>query len=346
LESAAGNLILEKDYPKTGYKGILELSPSSSEEGTAMVISAETVRYIKLGRNGIWERASLDHGELHFGLQDPPHDLSLAGDFTRVKQYLIDQGRNARTATRDARELLEFYQLDEKCLWITFAREHMWWAFARSQIKWLGGDGSAHGERSRDVIGQWSNKDINGNPLLFSRLSTRLTKVAGYRRTICNIEAADYVLRRINAVEEPTIARCTVAREEMLLATSEAIRSLHWRDFETLVDLIFSRSGWNRVSPVGGVQKLLDLEVEQPITRERAVVQVKSQADQKTLNDYIRRVDEASQFRRFFFVCHSPIGTLRLPEERDNVHVYADRELAEAVHRTGLHDWVLEKVTL
>jgi hypothetical protein len=304
------------------------------------------VRYIKLGRNGSWERASLDGGELQFGFQDAPHDLSLTGDLERIRKYLVDRGRNPRSATRDAREIYEFYQFDEKCLWITFAREHMWWAFAAPEVRWLGGHGTTHGERARNVIGAWSNKDLVGEPLRISRLSTRLTKVAGYRRTICGIEAQEYLLRRINGLEEPLLTKFAEARDAMLQVTDDAIRALHWRDFETLVDLIFARSGWNRVSINGGNQKLLDMEIEQPITKERAAVQVKSQADQRTLDDYIRRTDEAEQFSRFFFVCHSPRGQLRLPEDRNNVHLYQGSELSEAVLRTGLQDWVFEKISL
>jgi hypothetical protein len=310
-----------------------------------MAITATKTRYIKLGRNGSWERAALDGGEVHFGLRDAPHDLMLTGAFDAIRQHSIEQGRGEAAATRDAREAIDFYQLDEKCLWITFAREHMWWAFAAPEVRWLGGDGTSHGERVRKVIGGWNNKDCHGEPLRISRLSTRLTKVAGYRRTICGIEAQDYLLRRINGEQEPLLVKCTEAREAMLAVTAEAIQALHWRDFETLVDLIFTRSGWNRVSAIGGSQKLLDMEIEQPITKERAAVQVKSRADQKTLDDYIRRVDEAAQFRRFFFVCHSPRGQLRLPEDRDNVHVYKGSELAEAVLRTGLQDWLFEKIS-
>ena len=83
-----------------------------------------------------------------------------------------------------------------------------------------------------------------------------------------------------------------MAREAMLDVTVDALKLLDWRDFETLVDLIFARSGWNRVSAVGGNQKLIDLE--QSMTRERAAVQVKSQANQKALDDYTRRIDADS----------------------------------------------------
>jgi hypothetical protein len=177
-----------------------------------------------------------------------------------------------------------------------------------------------------------------------SGLSTKLTKVAAYRRTICNVDAAEYAIRRINGVEDPLVARSAAAREATLDVTADALQLLDWRDFETLVDLIFARSGWNRVSVTGGNQKLIDLELEQPMTDERAAVQVKSQANQKTLDDYAGRINEAAQYKTFFFVCHTWQGPAPVTEDRDNVHALVGRELAQAVVRTGLQDWVIEKV--
>jgi hypothetical protein len=308
------------------------------------MIEAETVRYIKLGKAGGWERAALDGGKVYFGFQDASHELSLTGDFDKIRQYLVDQGRHKAAATSDAREICDFYGLGENCIWVAFARERLWWTFAASDLAWVGGDGSAHGERARTAIGGWRNTDINGDPLRINNLSTRLTKVAGYRRTSCNIEAKDYLLRRINGIAEPIVAESRQARETLLDVTARALQSLHWEDFETLVDIIFARSGWSRVSALGGNQELVDLELEQSATKERAAVQVKSEANQATLNDYISRIDETGQFKRFFFVCHSPMGALQPPPGRDDVYVWKGRELAEAVMRTGLHDWVLERI--
>lgn len=59
------------------------------------------------------------------------------------------------------------------------------------------------------------------------------------------------------------------------------IASLHWADFETLVDLMFARMGWQRVSRVGGSQKDTDLVLIQPATGEAAFVQVKSKAGKR-----------------------------------------------------------------
>lgn len=42
------------------------------------------------------------------------------------------------------------------------------------------------------------------------------------------------------------------------------MKTLTDRDFETLVDLIFSTSGWRRQSPVGKAQELLDIDLVLP----------------------------------------------------------------------------------
>ena len=309
-----------------------------------MTITAETVRYIKLGRGGRWADAAIERGELHFGYKNATHELSLAGDAESIKKHLTELGRDNQAATRDAREVLDFYELGSDCLWITFSRDHLWWAFAAPEVTWIGGDGQTEGERTRKTIGGWHNTDIRGVPLKTNTLSTMLTKVGGYRRTICKVEAQDYLLRRINGLQEPFVEKSTLARDALIGAISEGLASLHWADFETLVDVIFARSGWHRASAIGGNQKLVDMELEQPTTSERGAVQVKSSAGQKTLDQYIVRIDDADQFDRFFFVCHSPDGELVAPAGRTDIHVWAGRELAATVLRMGLQDWVFEKV--
>jgi hypothetical protein len=128
------------------------------------------------------------------------------------------------------------------------------------------------------------------------------------------------------------------------MVTIEWLKSLHWADFETLVDIIFARSGWNRVSALGSTKKLVDLELEHPIINERAAVQVKSVASQNTLDSYVRRLDATEQYDRFFFICHSPKGSLNPPDERPDIHVWTGPELGSTIVRLGLHDWVMEKI--
>jgi hypothetical protein len=274
------------------------------------------------------------------------HQLGLAGGREDIKKFCMDEGRNAAEASQIARQVIDFYQLGADCLWITFARDHLWWTFAAPEVKWLGPSKDRDlGDRIRKSIGGWRNDDIHGKPLTIQSLSTKLTRVRNYRRTICSIEkeASEYLHRRINGVEDPIIVAFNQASEALITATSSAIQSLHWADFETLIDIVFARSGWNRVSAVGGKQKTVDLELEQHSIGERIAVQVKSRATQKTLEDYVRRIDKVGIYDRLFFACHNPIGELHVPEGSD-VHLWTGRELAATVVKTGLHDWVLEKI--
>jgi hypothetical protein len=306
-------------------------------------IKCSDTRYIKLG-GGNWADVSLDKGELHFGYRNIPHELGLALNGEGIKKFCMAERPDARRAAEITRQVMDFYKLGADCLWITFARGHLWWTFAAPEVKWLGvAENNQRGERIRKSIGGWKNVDVNGKPLTIPSLGTKLTRVMNYRRTICAVGASDYLLRRINGIEEPVIAAANKARQALIDATSAAIRSLHWADFETLVDIVFARSGWHRTSAVGGKQRTIDLELEQSTTGERVAVQVKSQAHQRTLNDYISRIDEMGTYDRLFFVCHSPRGEIAAPE-RSDVHVWTGREFAATVLRVGLHDWVLEKI--
>lgn len=303
-------------------------------------ITAKDVRYIKLGTGGCWERASIDRGEIHFGHADIPHALALEGDIEKIKEFQIARGKDPGAA----REILDFYTSGKDCLWVTFCRGHLWWAFAKSGVQWLG-RGGGHGERMRKTVGGWSNKDVDGAPLRIESLSTKLTKVASYRRTICKVEAKDYLLRRLNGTTEPIRTELTQARNTLVDATVKGLKHLDWADFEILVDIIFSRSGWHRASPLGGTQKLFDMVVEQPITAERAAVQIKSAADQKQLSGFIEQCDAAGTFDRLFFICHSPRGKLQVPQGRPDIHVWSTPELAQTILRHGLADWVVEKIS-
>jgi hypothetical protein len=91
--------------------------------------------------------------------------------------------------------------------------------------------------------------------------------------------------------------------------------------------------------------KLIDLAVEQPTTRERAAVQVKSSATQKIFEEFVAQADEVGSFDRLFFICHSPKGQLIAPADRRNIHLWVGRELAATALRLGLSDWIIERVS-
>jgi hypothetical protein len=305
-------------------------------------VSPAAVRYIKLGQGGRWADLCLARGEMRFGHAAVPHEVALQGR-EAVRAHLIGLGTHPIKAADFAREVCEFYGLGADCLWVTAHRGELWWAFAEPEVSWLGGDGGAHGARLRKVIGSWRNTDRFGRPLRLDAMSTRLTQTMSYRQTLCGIDGADYLLRKLNGEEEPILARAGKAREEMVEAASAMIEALHWADFETLVDLLFARSGWRRTSALGGTLKDADLIVEQTVTGEIATVQVKSKATQAVLDDYIARFEADATFTRLFFVCHTPRGALDAGD-RPDVHVWTLETLAERAIGSGCYDWLAARV--
>ena len=316
---------------------------ASREPGKERIAPA-AVRYIKLGPGGAWENASLDGGRIDWGNAADPHELAAAGKWDAAKQAYLDAGVLPSTATAYLRELKDFYTLGSDCLWITFARGHLWWGFAQPKVVRNTSHCHDEGDCSRSVVGGWRNSDLLGRQLLMDGLSSKLTQLAAYRRTICNVGESDYLLRRINAEEEPTVVAAREARATLVDASAALIRQLHWADFELFVDLIFSRGGWRRISAVGGTMKDIDLLVEQPLTGERASVQVKSAADQAVLNASVHAFLTSGEASRFFFVCHSPRGRLDLSQvDETRIHLWTIEKLAAAAVDHGLTDWLIER---
>jgi hypothetical protein len=97
------------------------------------------------------------------------------------------------------------------------------------------------------------------------------------------------LLRRIRDEPDPLHAQATALKVEMCEIGLRMIRQLDWRDFETLVDLIFARGGWQRSSVLGKGQADVDLILTQPTIGETAWVQIKSGTSQAELDDYVGR---------------------------------------------------------
>ena len=307
-------------------------------------IAPKEVRYIKLGPGGKWAPRCLEAGEIRFGYAMVPHGPCASGDWDAVADILVrEAGRSKAKATDGVREIRDFYTLGPNCLWITFAESRLWWCFAEPEVTWLGPEEVGRGPRMRRTVDGWHNTSITGDELHVEALSSSLTQVAAYRGTICKVRAKDYLLRRINGIEEPLIARAREAKAELVAVAAEMIAQLHWADFETLVDLIFTRTGWQRVSRVGGTQKDTDLVLQQPATGERAFVQVKSRANQAVLDNYIERFRASGVYDRMFFVCHSPGRSLIKPDDAV-IHLLFGTSLAAMAIDAGLLDWLSERV--
>lgn len=305
-------------------------------------IAPSTIRCIKLGAGGSYARSSLASGELQLGYHEVPHDLCAIGNWDGVLAYFGGIRKSAGKAKDSMREVQDFYTLGSDCLWITFADGLLWWGFAGPEVICLAPDNTPSASRMRRMIGGWRSTNLQGRPLRMTDLTTRLTQVANYRGTICAVRAADYLLRKINGEDEPIVAAATAARQAMTKSAMDMIAALHWADFEIMVDLIFARGGWQRVSVLGKTMADVDLVLEQPTLGEVASVQVKSRASQAVFDDHIAYF-EASGHDRTFFVCHSPAGTLSTGEA-EGVHLWTSEQLAAIAVKSGLFDWLMDRV--
>ena len=109
--------------------------------------------------------------------------------------------------------------------------------------------------------------------------------------------------------EDADAADAMAARLSYQAAVGKLVARLRPRDFEVLVDLILSRSGWTRLAKVGGTTEGIDVEVENLAVNEIAFVQVKGAAGQGVLDEYVEKFRSRRQrYDRMIFAVHSPNG--------------------------------------
>ena len=307
-------------------------------------INAEGARYIKLGAKGCWEQLCIEDGTLRLGYFEVPHDLAALGDMKELRQHFVDRGFKPAVATSHANQVHTFYLAGPEIVWITFSTGSLWWAIVEGPVEFLGGSAEEmeqRGSRLRRTRDGWHNSSVGGTPLRIPELNGALTQTAAYRMTICTVDQLDYLIRKINDQDLPEVATARLARAALLRSITDLMRLLTWRDFELLIELVFSQSGWRRISASGGTQKTIDIELVLPTTGEAAFVQVKSKTDQGQLDDYIERFAERDD-ARMFYVYHTSKTALTCVD--DKVVLVGPARLAEMVMDTGLFDWLLKKV--
>jgi len=207
------------------------------------------------------------------GLVAPEATDSASAEWERAERLadsLVAEGKTRGTARRFANELKAFFEDDGKTLWITFREGLLYWGLAEPSPPERHADGRGV---FRPIAGSWRCTDIAGEDLTKSTLSGGLTKLTGYRGTSCSVDSDKCVIRRINGEKMPEVENAlnTVRRLQDEVLT--LIRMLIDYDFETLVDLIFAASGWQRQGPVGRTQKTVDLDLassDDEATRVRA----------------------------------------------------------------------------
>lgn len=303
-----------------------------------MTVTADRAYYIKLGRGGEWEAECLRDGTLRFGYHETPHDLCVVGAWDQVRDFWTEKRGDAGTAARDMNQIRAFYEAGEDELFITFAHGLLHWCRSAGPVEVL-----ADGGRRRTTVDGWSSQSVKGSPLSSDRISGHLLKVQMFRGTICQVKPFDYLMRKLNDELSPEVAVAEDAARALMEAIVGLMRLLTWQDFELLVDLVFSASGWRRVGVIGRTQKTVDLELILPTTSERAFVQIKSQAGNASLKDYAARFDQADLYDRMFFVWHT--GAIAAGDDFDGITLVGPERLSRMVLDAGLSSWLREKVS-
>lgn len=299
--------------------------------------------YIKLGEGGRWEDECFKEGIIRLGFATGEEKvLSYASNrqWDKLKEYWSKEVSAPQTVTSYVNQTKSFFEDDGSVLWITFSKNMMWYGFSNGEQP------KAHPDRDgscKKMSVPWRNTDVNNKLLVMDFLSGNLTKTASYRSTICGLSAdsARYAIDRINGKLPDDVEAAKMARDSLVLSMERLLRLLTWKDFEVLVELIFAQSGWKRISATGGVQKTIDFSLWQPLTNERAFVQVKSETDSKELETYIKK-SKTENLGRMFYVYHT--GKNSVSHHKDqNVTIWNGKEVAAQVVRNGLVDWLIEK---
>ena len=301
---------------------------------------AARIRYIKLGSGGDWWRECRDLGRIRLGFATGLPEIYAAASEGRWDDIHSYWSSRCGTPTQHTNQTQEFFEDKGGTLWITFEDGHLFYTYSngtpptripdqRDCYREAGSDG-------------WRNTDVQGKPLRIDQLSSRLTKTASYRMTICGLkpDVEEYLRRKLGARENPAVLRYEATKIELLKEVEELIRSLTWQDFEVLIELIFAQSGLRRVSRTGGTKKTTDIDLENIVTGETAFVQVKSLTSNRELLDYIGRKNaELGHINRMYYVYHTGNVTL----QAEDVVVWNCKKVAEQVLLAGLVDWVVTK---
>jgi hypothetical protein len=298
------------------------------------------VKFIKLGKGGEWQHSCIVVDQtIRLGFESNQHQECSDRNWDPVRAFwLVERNGSETEASKDLREIQAFYTLPSTVLWITFHNRLLYWCFAEEVVTEL-----ADGSRVRKAIGGWSCKSLAGETLHIENIDGRVTKVQGYRRTICNVERADYLIRKIEGKPQPEVVEATKAFSALCKKTAALIKGLWWHDFEVLTDLIFTRAGWQRVSVLGKTEKDIDLDLLSPVTSRRAFVQVKSSANYDTFSDSVSFFRNSGIYDEMYFVVHTINDKRLVAQSVDGVTVLNIEDIAKLAINSGLMTWLIKK---
>lgn len=298
--------------------------------------------YIKLGRGGEWETDAIGTGKLRLGWRQQSVEDINAGRWQIIEEQLRakDQGKRVAATTSDLNALKLIAASGVEDLWITFHQAKLWWThLAPGPVE------QDNISKFRRTAEPWRDRAADGRLLVINTLPGKISQLQGFRATVCRVSCGDLLQRTLNATPSRLATEIRDQRETLAQHLAEAIKELHWKDFETLVDLVFRAAGWARVSVLGQQEKAYDLILRESITGNQYVVQVKSRAGLTDLQTTIASF-APEDFQRVFFVVHSPDPGLESETDvSEHVKIVPPELLGKLAMDAGLVEWLADKVS-
>src|SRR5882724_7634669 len=245
----------------------------------------QSVRYVKQGRRGLWWPVAKAKGQLHAGWSDVPDALIRSRNYEEIKDIC--------PTGQDFEALKCLLDRPSQHVWITFQASYMWWCTVQNDVTIREGDDveiNEDGERlakghfwlNCDDGRRWSNLSLSNRLLTITDLPGDVAQTQRFSGTVCKPSRIDKILRIIRGQQDPDALSSSNARHSYQQSIKKMIQTLSPYDFELLISLILERTGWVRLSRVGGPIEGIDMEVENWAIEEHAFVQVKSTANQET----------------------------------------------------------------
>jgi hypothetical protein len=309
----------------------------------ALSLRATRAFYIKLGRGGIWEADSISRGILRLGWGEVPLRLIQRGDWASITRLIrkYHRGKPAGIASADLNALRNICLATPNDVWLTFHDSRLWWGRVKDEP--VRKDATS---KYRKLRGGWRSTSLAGHPLTLDQVPGVLAKYQAFRGTSCSVRELDIVTHLLEGRPSTASVRLQQAIEALEQEVASAVTQLHWKDFEILVDLVFQGStGWQRRSRLGETMKAIDLELEDPLTRDVYQVQVKSQATAKDFRDFAGGRPAGGHIRRSYFVVHTPSADLQaLGDGTRTVQLVTPKAFARMVLRAGRIGWVSDRI--
>lgn len=300
----------------------------------------QNILFIKLGEKGSYEKYCIENNKMKLGYQEINHNNCLSGRWDDVYSQIEILYRTVKTAsTSHKNQIKKFYEEPESTMWITFYNGKLWYCYAESEITY-----NHDGTKERNVIGSWRDCDSQGNTLFIQYLSGRLTKVQGFRGTICEVKEKEYLLHKINNTQSIELSNVERDLKSLRVSIQLLIKKLNPKDFEVFIDLLFRSAGWSRIGALGKEIKTIDIELLAPVTNEKAIVQVKSQSSYNVFREYRERLLEMMEYDKYFFVTHTPDKKLAQyieSKEEELIEIWDSAKLAEFSINAGLIEWLI-----